>query len=444
MRESSRSLLRRASSRRLPNDQNAVFCLFILALATHRVEIGEVFTLTYGEGLLVLIAPLAWRLRHRVDWHSARGVFMVLVVAWLASQVLTDIVRQTPSHDYLRGWARIFMTGLTFFVASVVLGNSWSRYRTALFAVLLSGAFYVLLSPTGHAVGNTWKFGIGIPLSIVLVLLATLRARTAASEFRRAAVALALLVPVHILYGFRSAAGACLLALLISLLAISKGRFVPGPLINHAPIRPTPRRRFVSRMKAVVVVGVFIPLILSSYEWSAREGLLGSNAQQRYYYSYSEAPFLLRDRAELYVSLSAIRSSPWLGHGSWAKDVGYALRYLEIRGIPSARLHSTSLSGGIIPTHSHLFGSWVEGGIAGAIFWVGALCLCLAAVMIAVGSGNVPTGAGAPVVVVSVILGWDIVFSPYGGERRVIVPLFLAFLVFTWEHSRALRSGSSS
>ena len=71
---------------------------------------------------------------------------------------------------------------------------------------------------------------------------------------------------------------------------------------------------------------------------------------------------------------------------------------------------------GLIPTHSHFTGAWLEAGLLGLIFWLvvawraGGLLL----------RGTDVYGAAGPVVAfLAILFLWDLLFSPFGGERRL-------------------------
>ncbi|MHA1112875.1 MAG: hypothetical protein ACTSRY_00005, partial [Alphaproteobacteria bacterium] len=114
--------------------------------------------------------------------------------------------------------------------------------------------------------------------------------------------------------------------------------------------------------------------------------------------------------------------SPFIGHGSWAKDPYYASLLLQYRPELTSVYES-----GLIPTHSFLFGAWVEAGVVGAIFWLWIWILNARAL------GRVFT-IREPLVplfgLIGIVMAWDIIFSPYGAERRFIVPFYVVLAMF--------------
>jgi hypothetical protein len=69
----------------------------------------------------------------------------------------------------------------------------------------------------------------------------------------------------------------------------------------------------------------------------------------------------------------------------------------------------------LIPSHSHLFGAWVEAGIFGGVFWFWLLLLSVRALYAAV---NIRTGASLIIAFCMFLLIWDVLFSPFGAYER--------------------------
>ncbi len=81
---------------------------------------------------------------------------------------------------------------------------------------------------------------------------------------------------------------------------------------------------------------------------------------------------------------------------------------------------------GIIPTHSYLFGAWVDAGILGAVFWVWIL-VSTARVFTRIYPA---TNALLPVgIYLAFLLLWNIPFSPYGTDGRLTFPYSFVLLM---------------
>ena len=176
------------------------------------------------------------------------------------------------------------------------------------------------------------------------------------------------------------------------------------------------------------------------YGYAAREGLLGPSAQFKYAaQADSEYGVFLGGRAEIIVSIRAIAESPIIGHGSWAKSDEYFSMLQALSGLSvqqRAQLQAMSVGSGLIPTHSHLFSAWVEAGILGGIFWLFVLWLTVRVLMHLSQMSEVL----APLIAyVAFNLLWDVVFSPFGAERRLVMPYFIIVVMFAWEMIVAAR-----
>jgi O-antigen ligase len=132
----------------------------------------------------------------------------------------------------------------------------------------------------------------------------------------------------------------------------------------------------------------------------------------------------LGGRTEIISSFYAIRDSPILGHGSWAKNPYYdQMMYYFLR---DAGYQPGKNVSELIPTHSHFWGAWVESGILGAIFW-GYIFFLAFKVPLKLYKIKEPIKYVTLFVVFTLI--WDILFSPYGADRRLSQPFFIVVII---------------
>ena len=191
-----------------------------------------------------------------------------------------------------------------------------------------------------------------------------------------------------------------------------------------------------SKLKAgtVLALSLFIIVgsigILQAYQYAARSGYLGEDAQKKYQMEASgKYGVLLGGRTELLASLPAVYDSPILGHGSWAKNRIYyigevrALELLRYKG--ALDISREELIDGLIPAHSYLLQAWVYGGIVGALFWVWVYVFVVRALMRVYPATVVLLPVAA---FMAFSLFWDILFSPYGMTTRIVVPYYIVLL----------------
>lgn len=348
----------------------------------------------------------------RLEYKPAR-IFVGLCLLWLCGQVVTDIIRDTPWMDYSRGWSRIAFTIINFSVLYLFLFNKKSAIVVFTAGLAVGGFLEFFLNPSMHAEGNPWKFGIGPPLTLLLILAATtLQFRWA---YLRAGLVL-LLSTAHLLLGFRSMAGICFLTSIYLIVQwFHKDK-------THKPLKMSLRQG----MAVFVILAASSFALIEGYSYAASHGLLGENAREQYeWQGYGIFGVLIGGRSEILVSGQAIVDSPLIGHGSWAKDAKYADALATLKRLLGYQV-SDSEESDLIPTHSHLFGAWVEAGVAGAVVWIWLLALCWHCLTRLYQTKN----QLAPLYAfICFTLIWDIFFSPYAGDRRLITPYYIIVLM---------------
>ena len=133
---------------------------------------------------------------------------------------------------------------------------------------------------------------------------------------------------------------------------------------------------FLFLLAAAAVVGI----ALNAYTNLAATGALGLPAQQKLeVQGTGRYGILLGGRPEVLLSVRAIVDSPLIGHGILARlpedsilRVAGALRQLGY-----VELSSVLADQELTRAHSHLFGAWMEAGLAGALFWIAVLVLVI-------------------------------------------------------------------
>jgi hypothetical protein len=359
---------------------------------------------------LALLAALPIALIRHSERLRQRPVPLVLTLGclWFLAQVATDLARNSAPEDYLRTWIKICFVLVNFTVVWLVVCTNQRRF--VLYGIGLSAgtivSFYI--HPSAEAVLAPWKFGLGIPITLLVAIMAAQSKR-----HRTLGVLLPLgsLAIVHAYEDFRILAVISFVVAIYSLFLMSAKREQFG------------RARLA--VLALTVAGG-ITVFTLAYSHYAMLGVFGHYAQQKLeMQSSGEGGLLLGGRSEILASSQAILDSPLVGHGSWPRDA----RYAAIMDDRRAELGYKRFQGGkpddLIPTHSYIFGAWVEAGIGGGIFWSFVLGFTLYAILNA--SGNEPL---LPLFAfVGLMLTWDILFSPLGTPTRFIAPYFIAAMV---------------
>ena len=383
-------------------------CLWLEVRAGGRIFASELILI----GLLPFLLPA----RGRMLAAPLPRTFLTLAALWFAAQVLTDLVRETEFRDYARGWARIAFTMLNFCALYLLLHGS--RRRLVLFALgLVAGGFLTFrLNPLELADHFPWKFGLGFSTTLLVVLVVQWR------PIRRVpflpALPLLLIGAYSMTVGSRSLAGITLLAAFYVL-----GQQVLGRR-RDLPASRSPGRALALLGAGVVLAGV----VLESYDLALERGYVTED-RAAVYRRQAEGEFgaLLGGRSEIFASARAVMDSPIIGHGSWARDPDYAARVLDAR-LLGYDLHVTNrLESDLIPTHSHLMGAWVEAGVMGALCWLWVMWLVFRVLS---GLYLVREPLGPLIAFIGFLMLWDIVFSPFGAERRIATAFYIVLMMF--------------
>ena len=366
---------------------------------------------------LAVFFYLALRMRVRIATPLGRR-FILLCSLWLASQFVTDIIKRSAFTDYARGWSNIGITLVNFAVLSTFL---YGRPRRLIFygwGLVVGSLLQFMITPDSFAEGDPWKFGISFPATLATFLFAS---RSTCRGYWPITLSLIIGV-INIGLGARALGGVSLAAALY--MSVSRS------VTRKSTESPKLKTRWMLTFATLIIIGLVG--VLWAYQYAAKAGVLGEDARAKYEnQSSGQFGILLGGRVEMLGYLPAIYDSPILGHGSWAKDPKYLLaeqQALAVMGYSMAdEFGEDALKEGLIPTHSYLFGAWVDAGILGAVFWAWVFMLDAKALM----RVYPPTTVLLPVMsFLGFDLLWNILFSPYGAEVRIIFP-YCALVLMT-------------
>ncbi len=378
-----------------------------------------------GSDLILIAIFIYMAFRWKIQIASRAGKwFVVLCSLWLVSQCVTDIVRHSAFIDYARGWSNIGLTLIIFLVLCTLL------YGRPNLIVLYGWGFAVgamiryFVNPDDVAATEPWKFGIGDSVTLAVILLVSRKdCRGPWPATWSAAIGI-----INIMQGYRSIGGECLaVALYLSVTSILRKKKFSNTRLTK---------------KAVVLIACSIILglggVVWAYQYAAESGLLGEEARAKFeQQSSGQYGVLLGGRVEMLGYIPAIYDSPILGHGSWARDPTYVLaehQALAEMGYTSAEDYSENdIEEGYIPTHSCLFGAWVDAGILGALFW-GWLLVLTAKALLRVYPSNIVILPLMCYMAFSLL--WDILFSPYGARARIVMPYRAVMLMTCLDMAR--------
>ena len=386
------------------------------------VEVPGLGTIYLAELCLIGLLPVLLVMRGRMLQSKVLTFILALGLVYFGAQVITDVIRETPFADYARGWSRILFLLFSFVSSYLLIGNDRARLLSFACGLVVGSAFHLLINNPLSAIG--WKFGFAGPTTtLVLIGFSMIPVLRSPSSLVGPAIMVALGV-FSAFMDFRSWGGVLMLS----------AAFLSIPAILRLfGLRPKPLS--YGRM---LVMGVILMATgfgaLKIYGAAAESGMLGERSKQKYetQSALGDLGILLGGRSESLVTVQAIQDSPLVGHGSWAKDRYYA----DLRQLMLYRLGFVNRfiepETDLIPTHSHLLGSWVEAGIGGALFWVGILALVIAALRRLYASDD---PLRPYLVFLMFLFIWDILFSPFGAQRRLTNGFLMVAILFALKTS---------
>lgn len=393
---------------------NAFLFLLPFGLLVEFEIIGRLFL---ADIITLAAFPIVFLARRR-PFDSLTRRLVLLLCLWFAGQILTDIMRATPFNDLARGWSKIGLSLINFIMLAILVDSSTDRVRALLAGI---GAAMLLDPIMLYAPDNPWMlWKMGGVSGLVTFLLACVSGASA-QRFRLSLLILALGGGLALLYNARAAALFCFVPI-VFLLVASKQK----------TIAQARRCRFALLMYIIpLALGTAsIFLVYETYSYVAVAGWLGQEAQEKFYLQAGDKGLfnlLACGRIEWTASLQAITDSPFIGHGSWARDMTYRYGMSQVlQQLSCPIIEYELILDDTIPTHSLLFGAWVEAGLLGAVFWGGVFYTVAAFLNNAIRQSHVLMPL---LVFLAISLLWDIVFSPFGASRRLTVMAILVALL---------------
>lgn len=400
------------------------FWMLLLAV-TMPLEVGVVGRLMAAEILCVALVAWAILAGRSPPLHSAGRAFYILASVWLLAQIATDLHVGSETQDFLRGSARIVFFMIDFTAVRIITRNNLDRAMLFLVVVLIGAAakFYLgtgNLEKTGEF-HLDWKFGYGQAFTITALFVGAWLSALARTNIAGSALGFAAAV-FNLFLNARSLFGQTAFAAFVGTILSMRRKARIGT-------------RTLALLGVLALGGGFGAVQIYSY--AASEGLLGQGAKEKYErQANSDLGLLFGGRTELLGSLDAIADSPIIGYGSYGRDIRYAeLRLLRLQQAGMAT--SRDVDSDRIPTHSFLFGAWVEAGLPGSLLWFWVLFATARGMLAA---AKHPGPYTSLIIFAGIALAWDVLFSPFGLDRRIVTPALLNIMLLV----AARAAGSSS
>jgi hypothetical protein len=381
------------------------------------VYVRVVGNLYISELLLFVIFMVIFKRNGHLLFEPLPKRILFFGFLWLFSQILTDLVRLTAFESMLKGWGSIVFFLVGFSALYMLISGNSRRLKLFIIAFALGGLLQCLIEPGYGFEEEPWKFGYGFSVLLLVIFVVVWGIEKRILIPWLGEVILLMMGGLSIYLNGRALGGAMILAVL--LFRFSKVRLF--------------QQMFLVRSNLIKKIGLFFAvtgavfLVLVSYQWAGESQILPEKAQYKYEFNKSSSlgplGLILGGRSEMIASIPAVIDSPIIGHGSWAEGPKYRAYMYEIEAIfgvdkkSEDRLKGFVESKDSIPAHSHLMQSWVWAGLLGAIFWVVVLKIIVDSAIV---SMRLPRAWSILILFVSVKAVWDILFSPFSSEMRLL------------------------
>lgn len=376
--------------------------------------LGKLFL---GELVLMAISPvvvlLLFGLSDRYG-RMARTLLIAMIVSWLG-YLISDMIRDTPSNDYLRGWSRWIAMGASFATLAWIGSKNIMLLAAFLIGLSIGSCIAPFLSFGGVGIIQYWKFYAGIPICILaLVIVSPFRSWVSIAALMGLAV-------VSVALDTRSVALLCMITAGVTWLSARRSAK------NRLPLAPVSKASML--VAAIVVFAVMVVSIYSIQRLGER-------------YGYTER-FQKSNSTRLIsatVTWSAIKKSPMIGYGSWPRDSELARErdrmVAKAKGVPTFRMASQD---DLIIAHSQILQGWLEGGLLGLTFFL-VLGWNLAKQLLWQTFKSPKLPLTSVIVFVQLHCAWHLVFSPFSGAQRVYISAACVFICYVAEQSTQLES----
>lgn len=392
-------------------------CLLGIASGIPVQTVGRLYI---GELLLMAIAPVVVLLLLGLSdqyGKTARTILVAMAVSW-AGYVISDVIRGTPSHDYLRGWSRWIAMGASF-ATLAWLGSKNIGYLAAFLVGLAIGTCLTPFVMGGvFGIKLYWKFYAALPTAIILTV--------ALGRFRPWISVVGLVGLAMFSIAMDSRAHALITLLTAAICFLPARRTSLGGFITK-PVSTTSVVTTAVALAVTAVLALFLVLTIGS-RYGYAERFRNSNSARM---------------ASATITWSAIRQSPLIGYGSWPRDAELARARDEMlaKAKGSATFRSESQDDLII-AHSQILQGWLEGGLLGLAFFV-VLGWQLSRQL----AWQALIGPYIPLTPLIVLMqlqcAVNLVFSPFSGAQRVYIPAACVFICYIAEKSLAMRQMQS-
>ena len=381
----------------------------------------------------MILFPIFLILRGKRVLRPELKILYSLMGLWLIGLIVSDVYNHIDISDRMRGSALIIFFAINTLGISMLIGGNEKRKALFVVGLTVGSLAAVKLQPSPAVEDYPWKFGYAFGTIMLVMLVASYfygRRRYVVSGLLLLGICL-----VNLLLNYRSP----VLDILVSLALVYP--IVPERLggIQILPRTDVPRLLVLAvfALSAGAAAGAMVNFV-------TRAGYLDEESQAKNEAQSQAKNLVLGGRPEFVIGLRAALDSPIIGHGSWAKDPKYyEMLYdaLVESGEQQEQVGGDILSeegNPLIPAHSAIINAWIWAGIAGLIFWLYMAWFFL----IGITRVAILRPQLAPYIMWLLIsTWWDIFFSPFAANRRIITAFMVVFVADLMRKKLAIVKG---
>lgn len=374
------------------------------------VNVALVGQLKLNEIMVLLSAPFVFDRRDFKAYPMFRKIIVALAALFICQAVTDLLVVNSPSENFLRGWAAIVMSILSF----LFLFKTFKDDKIIFFFLCMTLLKNIIWTDENADTDMSYfKFKMVPILSYGVYILSFLLYRSG-----RWKTVLALLLSYSLLCFARDARSTGMVFFLgaIIIYCFNSGMYL------------TRDRLLVFGIAGLLLFQFAYVGYVNAVLNHELGGEHASEQIERLDNPYNPLELLMTGRGETFAALAAISDAPLFGHGSWAKDDN--LKYYRILLLYQNEEMNEQLVAStdhLIPSHSILLGAWVNCGLGGfiAVLLVFVFLLRMGFYLIA----NAANTALYPVLVLMTIgVIWTFLFSPLQ-QLRFNIPAIGAILL---------------
>lgn len=363
----------------------------------------------------VLNVSLVIRSIKKTEWKFGK-LFALSAFAYL----LMDQLNQGIDTSTISRFGTYLILCLLLFSMNWMIGDSKKQLVAALAGYSLSFIVVLILNlPVPSTVYHElpWRLGLGAAVTLLVCVIIYNFPRL----YIVGLIAIGALIPIHLLLGSRTLGALTLVVFVVSAWTYMFGSHSPKAVRTESLIR-------LLVLAGVGALGIY-GLMVFAVDLSVLPDELQRKFEGQLQNSYGLAAAARPDTA---AAIYGISKRPITGYGSSTVDPDVYAFYAQLGAmnysteedqVYKSLLEREWLQGN--PSHSHIFGAWVDAGVVAAVSWMVVLGLCVRVLMQVVNYRSAITPLAT---LVAVLLLWDVLFSP--GPIRLTVALSLTVLLF--------------